>query len=130
MTRSLSGKNDFEYEDWYLESPDDRKHYMKSNTAVLYNHRITRRYQGEIILVRRQERNIDPLSMRPLADFGWHQATGASVRVLTYDGDHESFIQRPELFSPLLAVSTSPPTDHHLIGALPSLIEPVLNHVR
>jgi thioesterase domain-containing protein len=91
----LARQHKFAETSWYQSLPKDHQEYVTNNDANLRKYRFEGNYRGKILLVRKKfEPEIDthPLRFDHLKDYGWGDATGASVEVVCTADDPTSML--------------------------------------
>jgi thioesterase domain-containing protein len=96
----LTRPHKFAATSWYQSLPKDHQDYVTNNDANLRKYRFEGAYRGKILLIRKSfspESDTHPLRFDHLKDYGWGDATGASVDIVCTPDDPTSMLYRNDV---------------------------------
>lgn len=96
----LTRNHKFTATSWYQSLPKDHQDYVTNNDANLRKYQFEGAYHGKILLIRKSflpELDAHPLRVDHLEDYGWGEATGASVDIVCTPDDPTSMLYRHDV---------------------------------
>lgn len=106
----LTREHKFTATSWYQSLPKDHQDYVTNNDANLRKYQFKGAYHGKILLIRKSflpELDAHPLRFDHLKDYGWGDATGASVDVVCTSDDPTSMLYRHDVVDIANALRTA-----------------------